>query len=560
MDLTGTKAIVLVLLGLIKLFSGIAPIIFTRILEKKKNDKFLKKFIGVVLCFGGGILLSTVLLHMLREVRESLERATVLGMIPETLEYPLAELLVGMGFLLILLIESVVHKFFGGHQHGHSHFPSQETLAKKIATSESGLTEGRDNTAYVAETSGPRREAASQCNVYNVSGSGYKSYGSDSDSSNTETESKSSSQRKRNEKKTLISLRSFLAVLALSIHSLFEGMAIGLEETDAGVWKLLLAVSVHAIPIVFCVGTDMIASELKKVQIIIYMVVLSVNTPIGILIGILVTAHLENASGQHILVIGVLQGLAAGTLLYITFFEVLARDKLNKYGMSGLAGALAVMVGFTVMAGMEATGGHSHGGSGGHHGHAHYQHLSVSDGFHDGHDHSGLHLEHVHDHHDDHEHHGGHYHGEGDHDHDEHDHHGEEHEDHSHGDEDHDHDEHDHHGEEHEDHFHGDDDHDHDEHEHEHDNHGDDHHDHDGHGHHGDDHKDHDHEPDNHSHGDEDHDHDEHEHEHEDHDHEDEEPLLSLESEGLSLSGKSDEYFEYNITDPKFLHDSIAYD
>ena len=34
------------------------------------------------------------------------------------------------GFLLILLIESVVHKFFGGH--GHSHFPSQETLAKKF--------------------------------------------------------------------------------------------------------------------------------------------------------------------------------------------------------------------------------------------------------------------------------------------------------------------------------------------------------------------------------------------------------------------------------------------
>ena len=55
-----------------------------------------------MLCFGGGILLSTVLLHMLREVRESLERATVLGMIPETLEYPLAELLVGMGKSCIL--------------------------------------------------------------------------------------------------------------------------------------------------------------------------------------------------------------------------------------------------------------------------------------------------------------------------------------------------------------------------------------------------------------------------------------------------------------------------
>merc|ERR1712142_1116991 len=102
------------------------------------------------------------------------------------------------------------------------------------------------------------------------------------------------------------------------------------------------------------------------------------NTPIGIFIGIMVTVHIENASGEHILVIGVLQGLAAGTLLYITFFEVLARDKLSKYGMSGLVGAMAVMIGFTVMAGMEAQGGHSHGGHGhaGHHDHGH--HLAFS--------------------------------------------------------------------------------------------------------------------------------------------------------------------------------------
>ena len=45
-----------------------------------------------------------------------------------------------------------------------------------------------------------------------------------------------------------------------------QGMAIGLEETDTGVWKLLMAVSIHAVPIVFCVGTDMISSGLKKVK------------------------------------------------------------------------------------------------------------------------------------------------------------------------------------------------------------------------------------------------------------------------------------------------------
>lgn len=131
---------------------------------------------------------------------------------------------------------------------------------------------------------------------------------------------------------------------------------------------MLLAVSIHASPIVFCVGTDMISSGLKKIKIIIYMIILSINTPIGILIGILVTVHKEEASGQHILIIGVLQGLAAGTLLYITFFEVLSRDKLGKYGMSGLVGALAVILGFSLMAALEVSGGHSHGG----HGHAHH--------------------------------------------------------------------------------------------------------------------------------------------------------------------------------------------
>ena len=45
MDLTATKAVVLVLLGLIKLLSGLAPLVFTKIL-KKRSDRFLKKFIG----------------------------------------------------------------------------------------------------------------------------------------------------------------------------------------------------------------------------------------------------------------------------------------------------------------------------------------------------------------------------------------------------------------------------------------------------------------------------------------------------------------------------------
>ena len=52
---------------------------------------------GIVLCFGGGVLLSTVLIHMLAEVRESMDRATHLGIISEEAEFPFAELFICLG-------------------------------------------------------------------------------------------------------------------------------------------------------------------------------------------------------------------------------------------------------------------------------------------------------------------------------------------------------------------------------------------------------------------------------------------------------------------------------
>ena len=45
MDLTATKAVALVLLGVVKLLSGLAPLVVTKFL-KKRSDRFLKKFIG----------------------------------------------------------------------------------------------------------------------------------------------------------------------------------------------------------------------------------------------------------------------------------------------------------------------------------------------------------------------------------------------------------------------------------------------------------------------------------------------------------------------------------
>ena len=85
MDLVGTKVVVLFLLLFIKLISGSLPYFILKRLKAKlkgkqkekieRRKKRLEQVIYGVSCFGGGVLLAVVLLHMLPEARESLNTA-----------------------------------------------------------------------------------------------------------------------------------------------------------------------------------------------------------------------------------------------------------------------------------------------------------------------------------------------------------------------------------------------------------------------------------------------------------------------------------------------------
>ena len=72
----------------------------------------------------------------------------------------------------------------------------------------------------------------------------------------------------------LVHFQTSLVIFAFSTHSLFEGIAIGsrlleetsfklqclgLEETESGVWKLLMAVAVHSSAVAFCIGSELVA-------------------------------------------------------------------------------------------------------------------------------------------------------------------------------------------------------------------------------------------------------------------------------------------------------------
>ena len=71
------------------------------------------------------------------------------------------------------------------------------------------------------------------------------------------------------------------------------------------------------------------SSKMKKMLIVIYMSTFSLITPVGIGVGIALTETASEDSNLQNAAVTVLQGLAAGTLIYVVFFEVLEKERMK---------------------------------------------------------------------------------------------------------------------------------------------------------------------------------------------------------------------------------------
>ena len=91
----------------------------------------------------------------------------------------------------------------------------------------------------------------------------------------------------------------------------------------------------------------MATSQMKRLMIVIYISTFSLMTPLGIAIGIALTETIEEESGTQNVVIAVLHGLAAGTLVYVVFFEILEKERSKK--SNGLLQVTFIVLGFVVM-------------------------------------------------------------------------------------------------------------------------------------------------------------------------------------------------------------------
>jgi len=312
MEVLGTKVVVMVILAVVSFALGLAAVGIRRLLGQTAVDKAKRSQIistSCLLCFGAGVLLSTSLLHMLPEVREGLAVAQEnLG-----IEW-LGELVICSGFFLIYLVEEVVDQVLH--------------LSKDTQHVHKSLSLSR-RTSSVANNE-KNSDAHNDMEMQPGAGS-------------MKTTSKGHSHNHIALVSNASSVRDFFTVLALSFHAVFEGLAVGLEESSPDVWTMFGAIATHKFIITFCVSMELLQAGVSRVGFTLFLVTFSLMSSIGIGIGAAISELTDSATEVN----SVLQGLAAGTLIYVVMFEVLQREREKDVG--GLLQLFATMIGFVVM-------------------------------------------------------------------------------------------------------------------------------------------------------------------------------------------------------------------
>ncbi|XP_061451604.1 zinc transporter ZIP1-like [Rhineura floridana] len=285
-------------LALLPLLFGLLPAVLLS-LRGTAGTGFFQRWRGILSCAAGGVFLAACLLDIvpdsLADLREELGRQSL------SLAFPTPELVLALGFLLVLVLEHVI-----------------------LACSE---RRGDDDAVPLLPCPASHRGQQSA----GVAGAPH---------CHEAAEARSPS-----------SFRSVVLTLSLSFHSVFEGLAVGLQDTEPKVLQLAVAILLHKTIIAASLALLLLQSRLPLRWLAASIVTFALMSPLGVGLGMAVTHDPGPGSATAR---SVLEGVAAGTFMYITFLEVLPEELHDP--ASRLPKVLAVLLGFSGMAGLHFLG------------------------------------------------------------------------------------------------------------------------------------------------------------------------------------------------------------
>ncbi|XP_011095529.1 zinc transporter 11 isoform X2 [Sesamum indicum] len=223
--------------------------------------------------FAGGVFLGTALMHFLSDSHETFGDLT-------RKEYPFAFMLASAGYLLTMLADCVVSYVYGKRDHDS-------------ANGDVELQGGNGNRLH---SDSKLQENAPERHLANASLATAASLGD-----------------------------SILLIAALCFHSVFEGIAIGVAETEADAWRALWTVCLHKIFAAIAMGIALLRMipDRPLLSCAAYAFAFAISSPAGIAIGIVIDATTQGAVADWIFAISM--GLACGVFIYVSINHLLSK-------------------------------------------------------------------------------------------------------------------------------------------------------------------------------------------------------------------------------------------
>ncbi|KAL6313811.1 hypothetical protein AAG906_010230 [Vitis piasezkii] len=240
--------------------------------------KWNETFLVLGTQFAGGVFLGTAMMHFLSDSNETFGDLT-------SVEYPFAFMLACAGYLMTMFADCLVSYVYGkGANGGDGDVELQENMQGK-SSSNGGNSESLaqdQNCTEVHFVNAPLRTATSLGD-------------------------------------------NILLIFALCFHSVFEGIAIGVAETEADAWRALWTVCLHKIFAAIAMGIALLRMipDRPLLSCVAYAFAFAISSPVGVAIGIVIDATTQGAVADWIYAISM--GLACGIFIYVSINHLLSK-------------------------------------------------------------------------------------------------------------------------------------------------------------------------------------------------------------------------------------------
>ncbi|KAL3866775.1 hypothetical protein ACJMK2_044048 [Sinanodonta woodiana] len=332
MELKIVKVLVLVSLFILTFSLGSLPLVVSRIFQNRATTihqkTIYKRILSFLSCFAAGVFLATCFLDLLPDVRENL--ISVLMKMNILTSFPIAEFVAMFGLFLILIVEQIVLTVkerrieYSAAQKpllacdSDRGIPNQNKSLMRSVSEEHSIKGISDEVSTQSSLSESYHKTEDTSRLL----TGH-THNMDDDDVFAHEEHVLPGQESEHSHSFL---RSVMLLLAISLHSVFEGLAVGLQQKIEGVIDIFLALLLHKCILSFSLGMSLIQSKLSKAGVLRSILLFSSTAPIGIAVGMGIVTL--SGSQTSILIQGLLTGIACGTFLYVTFFEMLP-DEFN---------------------------------------------------------------------------------------------------------------------------------------------------------------------------------------------------------------------------------------